>query len=96
MIVFISAEAEHDLETIGDFIARDNPGRAISFLRELRDKCLSLGEFPQAFPVVERYAASGVRRCVHGSYLIFYRVEAQRVVVLHILHGARDYDPLLL
>lgn len=32
MIVHLSAEAEYDLETIGDYIARDNPGRAITFL----------------------------------------------------------------
>ena len=26
MIVYLSAEAEQDLEAIGDYIARDNPG----------------------------------------------------------------------
>jgi len=29
MIVHVSAEAEYDLEAIGDFIARDNPTRAL-------------------------------------------------------------------
>jgi hypothetical protein len=31
---------------------------------------------------------------VHGNYLIFYRVHAQLeiVEVIHILHGARDYE----
>lgn len=36
MIVHLSCEAERDLESIGDYIARDNPMRAISFLQELR------------------------------------------------------------
>jgi plasmid stabilization system protein ParE len=44
MIVDLSAEAEHDLEAIGDYIARDNPHRAISFIRELRTKCLDLAD----------------------------------------------------
>ena len=43
---------------------------------------------------MERYAASGVRRRVHGNYLIVYRVQDRRVV-LHILHGARDYAAVL-
>jgi plasmid stabilization system protein ParE len=32
---------------------------------------------------------------VFGAYLIFYRVEADRVSIIHILHGARDYEALL-
>jgi len=95
MRVDISAEAERDLETIGDYIARDNPARAIGFLRELRAKCLALAELPRGFPLVRRYEALGIRRRVHGDYLIFYRVEPERVVVLHVLHGATDYAAIL-
>ena len=95
MIVHISAEAEHDLEAIGDYIARDNPARAISFLRELREQCLGLADMPQRFPLVPRYEAAGVRRRGHGGYLIFYRVEASNVVIIHILHGAQDYSAIL-
>jgi plasmid stabilization system protein ParE len=32
-----------------------------------------------------------VRHRVHGNYLVFYRVEADGVTVLHVLHGATDY-----
>lgn len=59
MIVHLTAEAEFDLETIGDFIARDNPKRALSFLRELRWKCLALADMPERFPVVARYKTPG-------------------------------------
>jgi toxin ParE1/3/4 len=95
MIVLISAEAEHDLEAIGDYIASENPSRAISYLRELREKCLALADLPNGFPLVPRYEGAGIRRRVHGNYLIFYRVELQRVVVLHVLHGAQDYAQML-
>ena len=95
MIVHLSAEAEYDLETIGDYIARDNPVRALSFLQELRAKCLGLAEMPERFPLVPRFETSGVRRRGHGDYLIFYRVEAEKVVIVHILHGAQDYSTIL-
>ena len=95
MIVHLSAEAEYDLETIGDYIARDNPVRALSFLQELRAKCLGLAEMPERFPLVPRFEMSGVRRRGHGDYLIFYRVEAEKVVIIHILHGAQDYSAIL-
>ncbi|MGK2912048.1 MAG: type II toxin-antitoxin system RelE/ParE family toxin [Sphingobium sp.] len=95
MIVHLSAEAEHDLEAIGDFIARDNPARALSFVRELRARCLGLGDMPERFPLVPRYEAAGVRRCAHGNYLIFYRAEADKVVIIHVLNGAQDYASIL-
>ena len=95
MIVVLTHEAEHDLEAIGDYIARDNPLRAASFVDELRDDCLGLADFPERFPLVPRYETYGLRRRVHGNYLIFYAVEADRVVVVHILNGAQDYEAIL-
>jgi len=95
MIVHLSGEAEQDLERIADYIALDNPPRAVSFLQELRAKCLALDDMPERFPLVPRYEASGVRHSVHGNYLIFYRVEPEKVVVIHILHGAQDYAAIL-
>ena len=42
-----------------------------------------------------RYEHLGIRRRVYGSYLIFYRVRTAEIEVLHILHGAMNYEPLL-
>jgi len=95
MKVVITADALADLEQIGDYIDRNNPERARTFVAELVAKARSLADSPEAFPLVPRYAGYGVRRRVQGAYLIFYRVEESRVAVLHILHGARDYDALL-
>ena len=95
MIVGFTREAERDLERIADSIAADNPARAVSFIRDLRAYCLSLAEFPERYPLIERYATHGVRHRVHGNYLIFYRVDADGVTVLHVLHGAMDYAAIL-
>ncbi|MBO9622338.1 MAG: type II toxin-antitoxin system RelE/ParE family toxin [Sphingomonas sp.] len=95
MIVRITAEAERDVEAIGDFIALDNPERALRFVAELRDLCLGLADFPERFPLVPRYEAQGIRRRLHGNYLIFYRATAEEVTVLHVVHGAQDYAAIL-
>jgi toxin ParE1/3/4 len=95
MTIEFSSEAENDLEQIADYIAQDNPQRALSFVRELRSKCEDLVYAPNSFALVPRYE-SGIRRRVHGNYLIFYRVEAAKVVIIHILHGAADYGAILL
>ncbi|CAN7635487.1 type II toxin-antitoxin system RelE/ParE family toxin [Pararhizobium sp. LjRoot238] len=95
MIVEFSDEAESDLEQIADYIAKDNPRRALSFVQELRGKCEALTASPKGFPLVPRYEQHGIRRRVHGSYLIFYRVEDEHVVIVHVLHGAMDYAAIL-
>ena len=37
----------------------------------------------------------GIRRCVYGDYLIFYRVREDAVDIVHVLHGAMDYESML-
>jgi toxin ParE1/3/4 len=95
MIVELTAAAEADLEAIGDYIAQDNPVRALSFVRELSRSCLELADMPEAWPIVPHYEHHGVRRRVHGRYLIFYRVAEGQIVVLHVLNGAMDVEPIL-
>jgi plasmid stabilization system protein ParE len=93
--VVLTRTARTDLAAIGDWISRDSPRRALSFVGELRRRCRALGEHPRAFPLVPGHETDGIRRRVYGDYLIFYRIETDRVIVLRILHGARDYEPLL-
>src|SRR3954453_10701956 len=82
---------------LGDYIARDNPRRAVSFVSELVECCSRLADMPRGFPLVPRYQHPGVRRRPYGEYLIFYRLneQADRIEVLHILNGARDYEAIL-
>ncbi len=47
-----------------------------------------------AYPLLPRHRKSGILRKVYGNYLIFY-VIGERVEVLHIVHGARNYDAIL-
>ncbi|MBB4188414.1 addiction module RelE/StbE family toxin [Sinorhizobium terangae] len=95
MKVRFTTEAKADLQQIGDYIARENPSRALSFIEELEQKCLSLVTSPEAFPLAPRYEGYGIRRRIHGNYLIFYRAEAEQVVIVHVLHSSMDYAAIL-
>ena len=95
MIVIITDEARADLDRIGDFIAEDNPRRAASFVDELLERCRRLADMPRAFPLVPRYEHYGVRRRVHGEFLIFYRIGIEQIDVLHVLNGAQNYEAIL-
>ena len=95
MRVVLSDQANARLREIALFIARDNRTRARSFVRELRAKAREIGDMPRAFPLVPRYEHQGIRRRTYRDYLIFYRIEDDRLVIIYILHGAMDYEALL-
>ena len=94
MKVVVSEQARVELREIALFIARDNASRARSFVRELRSKAYEIAQTPEAFPVVPRFAKLGIRRRVFRNYLIFYRLQADTVNIIHILHGAQDHERL--
>jgi plasmid stabilization system protein ParE len=94
MNVAIAEAAWDDLYRIGLAIKRDSPKRAETFVEELYDSCREIGLRPYSFPLIER-KDSGIRRRVYGRYLIFYRVADDAVEILHILHGAMDYEKIL-
>ncbi len=95
MRVILTTEAKADLTRIADYIAADNPTRARSFVRNLQMRAREIGDTPHGFPLVPHYERTGVRRRVHGNYLIFYRIEETRISVIAILHGARDFEKIL-
>ena len=94
MKVRFSEDASADLESIQDFIRRDNPVRAATFVRELALAAIAIGDLPRAYPLVGTAVSPNLRRKSHGSYLIIYRVREQ-VEVVRILHGAEDIVRLL-
>ncbi len=95
MRVVFSDQARQSLTDIGDYIALDSARQAQSFTRTLRAKAVSLRNAPRAFPLFANREDSGIRSRPFGSHLIFYRVEVNRILIVDILHGARDYEPLL-
>jgi toxin ParE1/3/4 len=95
MIVVFGPSAEIDLERIADHVALDNAKRALNIVSELRQSCEQLASFPERFQTVLRYEKTGIRRRVHGNYLIFYRVNVSTIDIVHVLHGAMDYEKIL-
>ena len=95
MKVRITRQAEIDLEAIAEWIARDNPVRAISFVDELLDRCHSLANYPDRFPSYGEIGGRTVRKMSHEDYAILYVRLRGRVEIVHVVHGSRDLEALL-
>ena len=85
--------AELDIEEIGDYIARDNPSRAVSFIREIRERVAIIRAAPLAAPLRQELG-EGIGMVPVGRYLIFYVVHPETIRVERILHGARNIPDL--
>ncbi len=83
--------AEEDLESIGDYIARDNPRRAVSFVRELRAQCLKIARSSQGYRRRPELGET-MRSCAYGNYIIFFIEEEDVVRILRVLHGSMDIE----
>ena len=89
MRLLFTPMAESDLESLGDYIASDNPRRAITFVRELREQCQRIALNPSGYRMRPELG-QGIRSCAHGNYVLFFEASDNAVSVIRILHGARD------
>lgn len=85
----ITPLAERDLESIGDYIAEDNPVRAISFVAELRAQCVKIANGPQGYRLRPELG-DGIHSCAYGNYVIFFTANKTRLTIARVLHGAMD------
>jgi toxin ParE1/3/4 len=90
-----AAAAEADLESIGDYIAQDNPLAAIRMILDIRDHCRKIASIP-AIGRTRPELGAGLRSLSVSPYVIIYRYEEpDRVVVVRIVHGARDLPQVM-
>lgn len=90
----IRQQAFEDLREIAEYIARDNPARAESYVAEILDRIAWVGENPLLHPVRLDWN-SGLRIALHGRYRILYRHNDGLVVILRVVHSSRDLETLL-
>ncbi|MGH8613069.1 MAG: type II toxin-antitoxin system RelE/ParE family toxin [Gammaproteobacteria bacterium] len=94
MQVIFTVQVEEDLEEIGDYIAIDNPSRAVSFVGEIREHCAKIASSPLGY-TSRLDLGEGVRSCSHGRYVILFQSSDTEVLIVRVLHGARDLSALL-
>jgi toxin ParE1/3/4 len=89
--VRITPEAEADLRSIGDYIARQAPDTAGRFIRSLRAQIATLRTFPTRHGIAPEAELAGVelRQMIFGMYRVLYTCDAETVTVHGVRHGAR-------
>jgi toxin ParE1/3/4 len=94
--LLLSPRAAADLADIADYIARDSPARAASFVAELEAKCRAVAASPKLYPA-RADLAPGLRMAVHGRYIVLYRdlPNENTVRIERVLRSARNLPRLI-
>jgi toxin ParE1/3/4 len=94
MRVFYSQDVEGDLDAIAEYIAADNPRRAVSFLQEIHAEIGRIGQSPLIYQLRPDIGPDA-RLAVVGRYVILFRVAEAVVYIERVVWGGRDLPPLV-
>ena len=90
----VSPLAREDIKSILKYIARDNRAAARNVRLRMTEKFRIVGHNPEFGEACDEIRP-GLRFTLVGNYVIYYRYEATKVLIVRVLHGARDRDRLL-
>lgn len=82
-------EGWSDLEQIAAYIAQDSRFYAAAFVRSLRTAARSLDGNSERGRIVPELQDASIRELIVGNYRLIYRVTAETVFILAVLHGSR-------
>ena len=87
-----SEEALNDLDEILVFIAKESPARAVSFIEEIKEKIELLLDFPAlGVSCQSKGIPANCRVMIFGTYLIFYSIAEEDILILSIINAAKDH-----
>ncbi len=93
--VKITASAQSDIGIIWDYISQSNPSNALVFISEIEKRIYALSVFPERNPIIpegEFFQIDAYRHLIHKNYRIVYRIQADCVYILRIIHGSKLLD----
>jgi plasmid stabilization system protein ParE len=90
-----SLTAGNDLQEIEDFIARDSVLHAITFVDRIVESAETLLNTPQIGRIVPEFNRADLRELIFRGYRIVYLLQDNEVLILRVVHGARDLSALV-
>jgi plasmid stabilization system protein ParE len=89
--IYLSRNAQNDLEHIFFYIASDNINNAKKFILELEEKIYSLDTSPERCPLIPEniFFCTDYRHLIHKKYRTIYRIDNNSVYILRVVHGSK-------
>ncbi|MEW6350052.1 MAG: type II toxin-antitoxin system RelE/ParE family toxin [Thermodesulfobacteriota bacterium] len=95
MKVHWTRTAVNHLSAIREYAAQHSIIYADRLIDRLTRRSKQIARFPLSGRVVPEYRGQDIREVIESPYRIVYRVEENRILVLAVLHGARQMPSML-
>ena len=86
-----SKPAKLDLKQINDYIARDSIFYAQKVSSEIVEKSEKLNSFPEVGRIVPEIEDPNIRELLIYSYRLIYEVFSDKIEILALVHGKRNF-----
>ncbi len=83
-----------DVKNLRDFIAQDSEAYADRFVQKILEVVERIGNFPNLGRKMPEALDESIREVLFRNYRIIYRREERNVLVLMVVHAARDFSRL--
>ncbi len=90
MTIEWTRSAVRDVRNLRNYIAQDSEAYAERFVQKIIEAVEKASAFPRIGRKVPEADEEDIREVLFGNYRIFYRIEESRILVLMVIHGARD------
>lgn len=91
--IYWTEPALDDLDGIFDFIAKDAPPYAMSFIQALMESVEQLKDFPHSGRTIPEADDDALREIIFQGYRIMYWIiDEKRIDIIATIHGSRDLN----
>ena len=93
----VAPEAEAELHNIWDYVAKESGSveGADRLIDAIAERFYLLANYPHIGRRRDEDLREGLGSFPVGEHVIIYRLEDEDVLILHVLRGSRDIEPLL-
>lgn len=85
----LSPFIESDLDDIADYMAQDNPSRAVTFIQAIRSKFYDIHHNPLRYQLRPDIGSEARMATVNG-YAVLFRITGEVVRIERVVYGGRD------
>ncbi len=93
--IVVAPEAERDIDSIWDYIASDNLDAADRVRNQIKAEIRKLADQPGIGHSRQDLPDRRYRAWKIYSYLIIYRFDAGELLIVRVIHGARDIGAIM-
>lgn len=84
-----SLDALDDLDGIWDIIAEDDVERAVSFIKEIRERAQNLLIAPKSGMMIHELGREELRELHYKNYTIVYEIRRESILIHEVFHQRR-------